>query len=124
MATFNSQSNLNSNSSGIGNDIDAIAAFCQNMNSEVRLQQYRLEQQHHEIQALKEKVETLELHKATQLGQDKIVGFMVGAIVLSLLSLATSIFFSPSEQAEMSFQSEAIQRDAWCQILIGSPDFQ
>lgn len=108
MTSFNSQSNLNSNSSGIGNDQDTLSAFCQNLRSESRLQQYRLEQQHREIQELKDKVETLELHKATQLGQDKIIGFMVGAIVLSILSLATSIFFSPSEQAQMSRRPEAV----------------
>ncbi|MBE7382922.1 MAG: hypothetical protein F6J95_016090 [Leptolyngbya sp. SIO1E4] len=111
MTTLNTQSNLNSVSSGIGNDLDAVTAFCQNLHSEARLQQYRLEQQHQEIQALKDKVEILELHKATQLGQDKIIGFMVGAIVLSLLSLATSIFFSPSEEARLSLRSQVLQAE-------------
>ncbi|NER78166.1 MAG: hypothetical protein F6K42_01045 [Leptolyngbya sp. SIO1D8] len=106
MTTINTQSNLNSISSGIGNDIDAVTAFCQNLHSETRLQQYRLEQQHQEIQALKDKVETLEIHKATQLGQDKIIGFMVGAIVLSILSLATSIFFAPAEESQLGLKSE------------------
>ena len=93
-------------SSGIGSNYDALASYCQNIQAESRLQQYRIEQQQQEIRSLKEKVEVLELHKATQLGQDKIVGFMVGAIVLSLLSLATSIFFSPSEGARASQVSE------------------
>lgn len=110
MTSFNSQSSLNSNSSGIGNDQDTLAAFCQNLRSESRLQQYRLEQQHREIQELKDKVEMLELHKATQLGQDKIIGFMVGAIVLSILSLATSIFFSPSEQAQVGGKPEVMSK--------------
>lgn len=109
MTAFNSQSNANSSSSGVGTDLDTLNAFCQNLHSESRLQQYRLEQQHQEIQALKDKVEMLELYKATQLGQDKIVGFLVGAIVLSLLSLATSIFFSPAEQPQLGAQSEGAQ---------------
>ena len=109
MTAINPQSNLNSSSSGIGNDMDAIKALCQNLTSEARLQQYRLEQQHNEIKALKEKIGALELHKATQVGQDKIIGFMVGAIVLSLLSLATSIFFSPSEQAQISLRSDVVE---------------
>lgn len=100
------QSNLNSISSGIGSEIDAVKALCQNFHSDARLQHYRLEQQQQEIQALKEKVEMLELHKATQLGQDKIVGFMVGAIVLSLLSLITSIFFSPTDQTQLSLNAD------------------
>lgn len=102
MNMINTPSSPSSISSGIGNGYDSITSFCQNVQAENRLQQYRIEQQQQEIRALKEKVEVLELHKATQLGQDKIVGFMVGAIVLSLLSLATSIFFSPSESAQMS----------------------
>lgn len=102
MTSFGSQPNLNSNSSGSTNEPDALTSIYQSLHSESRLQQYRLEQQHQEIQALKDKVELLELHKATQLGQDKIIGFMVGAIVLSLLSLATSIFFAPPEQPQLS----------------------
>lgn len=102
MTNIKTTSSLSSISSGIGNDLNAIKALCQNLNAEVRLQEYRLEQQQQEIQALREKVDMLSLHKATQLGQDKIIGFMVGAIVLSLLSLATSIFFSPAEQAAIS----------------------
>ena len=108
MTTLNTQNNLSSISSGIGTELDALKAFSQNALSEARLQQYRLEMQQEAIQALKEKVEILELHKATQLGQDKIVGFMVGAIVLSLLSLATSIFFSPHEAAHASLHSKVL----------------
>ncbi len=67
----------------------------QKLISDYRLQTYQIEQQARTIQALSEKVAALELHRATQVGQDKIIGFMVGAIVLSLLSLATSIFFKP-----------------------------
>lgn len=67
----------------------------QKMIADYRLQTYQIDQQERTIQALSEKVAGLELHRATQVGQDKIIGFMVGAIVLSLLSLATSIFFKP-----------------------------
>lgn len=105
MTNLNTPPNMNSISSGVGSDIESLAAFCKNVHAESRLQQFRLEQQQEEIRALKEKVQVLELHKATQLGQDKIVGFMVGAIVLSLLSLATSIFFSPEREAPVSLQS-------------------
>jgi hypothetical protein len=94
---------LSSNSSG---NYESLTNFCQNIQSEARLQQYQIEQQQQEIKSLKRQVQVLELHKATQLGQDKIVGFMVGAIVLSLLSLATSIFFTPSEEAKLSLRSE------------------
>lgn len=93
-------------SSGMGNDSDAIKSLCQELVSENRLRQYQIEQQERLIKVLNEKVEALELHRATQLGQDKIIGFMVGAIVLSLLSLATSIFFKPS-----SIESAALSRD-------------
>lgn len=87
-------------SSGIGgNGDEAVKALCQELVSENRLRHYQMEQQERIIKILNEKVEALELHRATQLGQDKIVGFMVGAIVLSLLSLATSIFFKPAASA-------------------------
>jgi hypothetical protein len=99
---INNPSSSSSVSSGVGSNFESLVSFCQNIQSENRLHQYRVEQQQQEIRLLKEKVEVLELHKATQLGQDKIVGFMVGAIVLSLLSLATSIFFSPGEKAQAS----------------------
>lgn len=95
-------SNPSSISSGASGGHDTLTSFCQNIQAEARLQQYRIEQQQQEIRSLKEKVQVLELHKATQLGQDKIVGFMVGAIVLSLLSLATSIFFSPPEERKLA----------------------
>ncbi|MEM9006263.1 MAG: hypothetical protein AAGE59_22385 [Cyanobacteria bacterium P01_F01_bin.86] len=111
MTNLNTPSSLNSISSGIGNDIESLTIFCKNVHAESRLQQYRLEQQQEEIRALKEKVQILELHKATQLGQDKIVGFMVGAIVLSLLSLATSIFFSPTEEAPVSLRSDTVREE-------------
>jgi len=107
MTMFEPQTNTHSISSGIGNDLDSVKAFCRDIHSEARLQQYRIEHQQREIESLKEKVETLELHKATQLGQDKIVGFLVGAIVLSLLSLATSIFFSPAEEARVSVRASS-----------------
>lgn len=106
MTNIKNTPNLSSISSGIGDDLNAIKALCQDLNAEVRLQAYRLEQQQQEIQALREKADMLALHKATQLGQDKIIGFMVGAIVLSLLSLATSIFFSPAEPAAVSSDIE------------------
>lgn len=108
MTTFHNVPTPTSISSGIGNNFEALKAIAQDTHSEARLQQYRLEMQQEAIRALKEKVEMLELHKATQLGQDKIVGFMVGAIVLSLLSLATSIFLSPSETAQVSLRSEVV----------------
>jgi len=107
MNMLTNPSNPSSISSGTGNSHESLTSFCQNIQAEARLQQYRIEQQQQEIGALKDKVQALELHKATQLGQDKIVGFMVGAIVLSLLSLATSIFFSPSEEKQLSLRSEA-----------------
>lgn len=72
---------------------DSVLAFCQNTVAEARLQRYQLEQHHKDIQSLEDRVQHLELHKATQLGQDKIVGFLVGAVVLSLLSLITTFFF-------------------------------
>ena len=108
MTNLNPPPTMNSISSGIGNDLESLAVFCKNVHAESRLQQYRLEQQQEEIRSLKDKVQVLELHKATQLGQDKIVGFMVGAIVLSLLSLATSIFFSPSKEAQVNLSSKTI----------------
>ncbi|MDB9525634.1 hypothetical protein PN498_06515 [Oscillatoria sp. CS-180] len=95
-------------SSGIGNNLESLASLCQSVQAEARLQQYRIEQQQQEIKSLQEKVQILELHKATQLGQDKIVGFMVGAIVLSLLSLATSIFFSPAKSTHLSLKPDTI----------------
>lgn len=106
-------SNGTSNSSGIGQDLDSIIAFCQNTHAEARLQHYQIEQHQQAIQALRQKVESLELHKATQVGQDKIIGFMVGAIVLSLLSLATSIFFQPPE----SLQQASHPRETASRIL-------
>lgn len=106
MNMLTNPSNPSSISSGSSSSSESLAAFCQNIQAEARLQQYRVEQQQQEIQALKDKVQMLELHKATQLGQDKIVGFMVGAIVLSLLSLATSIFFSPAAEKQLSLRSE------------------
>jgi hypothetical protein len=108
MNMLSNPSNPSSISSGIGSNHESLTSFCQNIQAEARLQQYRIEQQQQEIRALKEKVQGLELHKATQLGQDKIVGFMVGAIVLSLLSLATSIFFSPSEKPQLSLNSDEV----------------
>jgi uncharacterized protein (DUF2062 family) len=111
MTMLNNPSNPGSISSGAGSSFESLTAFCQNIQSEARLQQYRIEQQQQEIRSLKEKVEILELHKATQLGQDKIVGFMVGAIVLSLLSLITSIFFSPSENPQFSWRLQEVQQN-------------
>ena len=107
MNMLSNPSNPSSISSGSSGSHESLTACYQNIQAEARLQQYRIEQQQQEIRALKDKVQVLELHKATQLGQDKIVGFMVGAIVLSLLSLATSIFFSPSEEPKLSLRSEA-----------------
>jgi len=109
MNMLTNPSNPSSISSGSSSNHESLTAFCQNIQAEARLQQYRIEQQQQEIRALKDKVQVLELHKATQLGQDKIVGFLVGAIVLSLLSLATSIFFSPSEEKQLSLHSETVQ---------------
>ena len=106
MNMISNPSNPSSISSGVGSSHEALTSVCQNIQAEARLQQYRIEQQQQELRVLKDKVRALELHKATQLGQDKIVGFMVGAIVLSLLSLATSIFFSPAESAQLSHRSE------------------
>ncbi len=81
---------------------DSVLAFCQNTVAEARLQRYQLEQHHKDIQSLEDRVQHLELHKATQLGQDKIVGFLVGAVVLSLLSLVTTFFFRLPEQPSSS----------------------
>lgn len=77
-----------------------MLAFCQNAAAEARLQRYQIEQHKQDIQSLQDRVQNLELHKATQFGQDKIVGFLVGAIVLSVLSLVTTFFFRlpPSSQ--------------------------
>lgn len=108
MNMLSNPSNPSSISSGSNSAHESLTSFCQNIQAEARLQQYRIEQQQQEIRCLKDKVQVLELHKATQLGQDKIVGFMVGAIVLSLLSLATSIFFSPVEEKQLSLRSQAI----------------
>lgn len=106
MNMLSNPSNPSSISSGSNGNHESLTAFCQNIQAEARLQQYRIEQQQQEIRTLKDKVQALELHKATQLGQDKIVGFMVGAIVLSLLSLATSIFFSPVKEQQLSLHSQ------------------
>ena len=108
MNMLSNPSNPSSISSGMGNNHESITSLCQNIQAEARLQQYRIEQQQQEIRALKDKVQGLELHKATQLGQDKIIGFMVGAIVLSLLSLATSIFFSPPDNTQLNLSSGEI----------------
>lgn len=105
---LNNSSSPSSISSGLGNNGESVASLCQNVQAEARLQQYRIEQQQQEIKSLQEKVQILELHKATQLGQDKIVGFMVGAIVLSLLSLATSIFFAPPKTAQLGLENNTI----------------
>jgi hypothetical protein len=110
MTMLHNQPTSSSISSGIGGNFDSLTAFRQNIQAETSLQQYRIEQQQQEIRALKEKVEILELHKATQLGQDKIVGFMVGAIVLSLLSLATSIFFSPGKDVQVSLSTYPVEQ--------------
>lgn len=106
MNILSNPSNPGSMGSNPSGNHESLTAICQNIQAESRLQQYRIDQQQQEIKSLKHKVQVLELHKATQLGQDKIVGFMVGAIVLSLLSLATSIFFSPSEEPQLSLRSE------------------
>ena len=98
--------------SEVGSNFEALKMLAQGVQAESRLQQYRLETQQEAIRVLKEKVEILELHKATQLGQDKIVGFMVGAIVLSLLSLATSIFLSPSSTAQVTRHSAVVEVQA------------
>lgn len=101
--------NIPSNGASISSgNHDSLTALCQNIQAEARLQHYQVEQQQQEIKILKDKVQLLELHKATQLGQDKIVGFMVGAIVLSLLSLVTSIFFSPPEKTELSHRGQVL----------------
>lgn len=110
MNMITNPSNPSSISSGVGGSHESLTSFCQNIQAEARLQQYRIEQQQQEIRVLKDKVQALELHKATQLGQDKIVGFMVGAIVLSLLSLATSIFFSPAESTQLTYRSESFDQ--------------
>jgi hypothetical protein len=72
---------------------DSNHGICQELISDYRLKNYQIEQQERMIHNLSEKVAALELHRVTQLGQDKIIGFMVGALLLSLLSLATSIFY-------------------------------
>lgn len=104
-------------SSGVGSD-DAIKTLCQELVSENRLRQYQLEQQERVIKVLNEKVEALELHRATQLGQDKIIGFMVGAIVLSLLSLATSIFFKPAGLESATSTPSAVTAEP---VAVGEP---
>lgn len=114
MTTLNTQTNIASvssgiSTSGIGNNCEALKAMAQEVHTQSRLQQYRLEQQQEIIDALNAKVQLLEIHKATQLGQDKIIGFMVGAVVLSLLSLATSIFFAPPDAAQASLKLEPAQ---------------
>jgi predicted ribosome quality control (RQC) complex YloA/Tae2 family protein len=93
MNFLNENFNANRNSSGMEQERESIFSLCQHTIAESRLQRYQLEQSQREIQLLRDKVQSLELHKATQLGQDKIIGFLVGAIVLSLLSLATTFFF-------------------------------
>ncbi|MEM9483401.1 MAG: hypothetical protein AAGA83_06885 [Cyanobacteria bacterium P01_F01_bin.116] len=45
-----------------------------------------------EISALKKRVHELEMHQATQIGQDKIVGFVAGAFILSLISILAPFF--------------------------------
>lgn len=109
MNAYNNQNSMTGINSELAGELESLKSLVQNVHSESRLQQYRLEQQQTEIQDLKAKVQRLELHKATQLGQDKIVGFMVGAIVLSLLSLVTSIFFSPKEEAPVSLAANVGQ---------------
>lgn len=95
---------------------DTVLSFCQNTVAEARLQRYQLEQHHKDIQTLEDRVQHLELHKATQLGQDKIVGFLVGAVVLSLLSLVTTFFFRVPETTSAPAQPVSFmdqQRDLY-----------
>lgn len=78
---------------GSNSGSDPIASFYQNTMAEAKLQRYQLQEHSEDLETLQQRVQTLELHKATQFGQDKIVGFLVGAIVLSLLSMVTTFFF-------------------------------
>jgi len=80
--------------SGNNGEVESLVIPYQELVADNRLQRYQIEQQERQLDSLTSKVEKLEMHRATQLGQDKIVGFLVGAIVLSLLSLVTSLFFS------------------------------
>lgn len=110
--TMLEKENVKASTSGIGGSDDSIKQLCQELISEHRLQHYQIEQQGRTIAALNDKVEALELHRATQLGQDKIIGFLVGAIVLSLLSLATSIFFKPATPSMATNQLEPVEQVA------------
>ena len=80
--------------SGNGGEVESLTLSYQELVADNRLQRYQIEQQDRQLDSLMSKVEKLEMHRATQLGQDKIVGFLVGAIVLSILSLITSLFFN------------------------------
>lgn len=76
---------------------DTLASFVQNSLAETRLQRYQLQEHTQDLESLKQRVQALELGKATQIGQDKIVGFLVGAIVLSMLSMVAPLFFKPPQ---------------------------
>jgi hypothetical protein len=93
--------------SGNDGEVESLTISYQEMMANNRLQQYQIEQQERQLNALKSKVESLEMHRATQLGQDKIVGFLVGAIVLSILSLLTSLFFSADKIENMAMHPSA-----------------
>lgn len=86
---------------------DPLASFCQNAVSEARLQKHQLQEHDQDIETLLQRVQHLELHKATQIGQDKIVGFLAGAVVLSLISIVVTFFFKMPQAPQLSPQSAA-----------------
>jgi hypothetical protein len=85
-----------------------------NFESDIRLHDFRLNRQQQdlntlqrEFQALEASIKQLETYQAKQIGQDKVIGFLVSAIVLSLASIVVSFFFNPKEaSSNTSLQSE------------------
>jgi succinylglutamate desuccinylase len=103
-----------SRENGSNSNLESLSSFLQNALAETRLQRYQLQEHTQDIESLKQRVQTLELGKATQIGQDKIVGFLVGAVVLSMLSMVTTLFFKMPQaqppQAQSAPQVTAVQQ--------------
>ncbi len=111
MITSNDDFKLPSNLNTSNTSSDSLTSFCQNAASESHLQRYQLQEHNQDIETLMQRVQHLELHKATQIGQDKIVGFLVGAVVLSLISIVTTFFFKMPQVPQPSTQGAVPQSE-------------
>jgi hypothetical protein len=82
----------------------ALINFCKNVAADTQIHNYQLHQHHQDLEELQNRIKALELSKATQMGQDKIVGFLVGAIILSTLSILTTFFFRAPQASKPVLQ--------------------